>query len=268
MRTINGYVDLTLAAFFWGTIGIAVDYFYTLGGNPFTMVIIRSIVSTIISLFIVKRIILSKNSVIMGLVSSLFYLTYIYTIPIDGPSLSAVLLYTAPIWVSLFSYFLVKERTTVGKITSSLLIIIGLYIMYLGVPTLLEFILGLASGLTYAGLISFSRFLQYKGMKDWEIIFSQSLWSIPFSLPFVKVFNLPSVFSGIYLGIFATAIPYFFFYRGMNKTDSITASIITALEPVFTIILSMIIFKEFLNFYETIGSIIILSAIFINIKLH
>ncbi|BDC17978.1 hypothetical protein HS5_08680 [Acidianus sp. HS-5] len=268
MRITNGYTDLTLAAFFWGTIGIAVDYFYLLGGNPFTMVIIRSVVSAVISLFIVKRVIINKYAIIMGLVSSLFYLTYIYTIPIDGPSLSAVLLYTAPLWVSLFSHFLVKERTTRGKVISSLMILAGLYIMYLGIPTLLEFLLGLASGLTYAGLISFSRLLQYKNMDDWEIIFAQSFWSIPFSLPLVRLFNLPSVYSGIYLAIFATVVPYFFFYRGMKKTDSITASIVTALEPVFTIILSMIIFREFLNLYEALGSIMILSAILVSIKQH
>jgi drug/metabolite transporter (DMT)-like permease len=54
----------------------------------------------------------------------------------------------------------------------------------------------------------------------------------------------------------------------MKKTDSITASIITALEPVFTIILSMIIFREFLNIYETIGTIIILFSIFLSVKMH
>ncbi|MQL55980.1 DMT family transporter [Acidianus ambivalens] len=267
MRT-SGHVDLTLAAFFWGTIGIAVNYFYLLGGSPFTMVIMRSIFSTIVSLFIVKKIVVNKYAIGMGFVSSLFYLTYIYTIPIDGPSLSAVLLYTAPLWVSIFSYFLVKEKATLGKIVSSLMILVGLYIMYLGVPTFQQFLLGLASGLTYAGLISFSRLLQRKGMSDWEIIFSQSLWSIPFSLPFVRVLNLPSVYAGIYLAIFASVIPYFFFYRGMKKTDSITASIITALEPIFTIILSMIIFREFLNIYETIGTIIILLAIFLSVKMH
>lgn len=267
MRT-SGYIDLTLAAFFWGTIGIVVNYFYLLGGNQFAMVIIRSVFSAVISLFIVKKIVVNKYAIGMGFVSSIFYLTYIYTIPVDGPSLSAVLLYTAPLWVSIFSYFLVKEKTNLGKIISSIMILAGLYIMYLGVPTLQQFLLGLASGLTYAGLISFSRLLQKKGMNDWEIIFSQSLWSIPFSLPFVRVLNLPSVYAGIYLAIFATIIPYFFFYRGMKKTDSITASITTALEPVFTIILTMIIFKEFLNIYETIGTIIILSAIFLSVKIH
>lgn len=267
MRT-SGYIDLALAALFWGTIGIAVNYFYILGGNPFTMVIIRSLVSSILTLLVVRRIIVNKYAVAMGLVTSLFYITYIYTITIDGPSLSAVLLYTAPLWVSIFSYLLVGEKATLGKVASSLTIIVGLYLMYLGVPTLQQLFLGLASGLTYAGVISFSRLLQTKGMSNWEIIFSQSFWSIPFALPLVRVINLPSIYAGIYLAIFDTIIPYFLFYRGMRKTDSITASIVASLEPVFTIILSMVIFKEFLNFYEALGTIMILSAIFLSVKMR
>ncbi|AWR95150.1 DMT family transporter [Acidianus brierleyi] len=267
MHLKKGFYDLLLTSFLWGTIGIATQFFYIQGANPYSLVLFRSISSAIISFFIIKiRNILNLKQIILGLFAAAFYETYIYTITIDGAALSAVLLYTAPLWVFMLSKLLVKESTNAIKIISSICIVIGLYIIYEGTLNLMETLLGLMSGFTYALLVSYSRYLQIRGSKEWEMIASQSIWSIPFVI-ILEIFskiNLPSIFGGIYLGIFATILPYFFFYRGMKKSDSGTATIISALEPVFTIILAYIFLKESLNFVQFIGTIIILISVIIN----
>jgi drug/metabolite transporter (DMT)-like permease len=267
MRLKKGFYDLIITSFLWGTIGIATQFFYIEGANPYSLVLFRSISATIISIFIIDiRNILNFRQVLLGLFAATFYETYIYTITVDGAALSAVLLYTAPLWVFILSKILVKETTNLIKIISAICIVIGLYIIYEGTLNLLETFLGIMSGFTYALLVSYSRYLQIKGSKEWEMIASQSLWSLPFVvvLEIFSRINLPSLFGGIYLGIFATILPYFFFYKGMSKTDSGTATIISALEPVFTIILAFILFDEKLNLIQFIGTIIILVSVIIN----
>jgi len=75
-----------------------------------------------------------------------------------------------------------------------------------------------------------------------------------------------SILTGIYLGIVATFLAYIFFYRGMRLTDSITASIISSLEPVFTIIFAIIILHQILTPLQFLGSgIIIFSSILISL---
>ncbi|EWG06630.1 MAG: hypothetical protein ASUL_08454 [Candidatus Aramenus sulfurataquae] len=266
MRLKKGFIDLVLSSFFWGTIGIATEFFYERHANAFSLVLFRSVTATVIVIFLVKaKRIVNKWLALMGLVASVFYVTYIYTITVDGPSLSAVLLYTAPLWVFLISRATEGSKASPIKLVTATLVVVGLYLIYEGTPNLVETLLGMASGLTYALLIVYSRLLQLKGFNDWEIIASQSLWSLPFvSFSLAYPVTLSSVIGGIYLGVFATVIPYFFFYRGMRSTDSITASIITALEPVFTIIMTLVIFEQGLNPLQWVGTALILGSVVIN----
>ncbi|NON63301.1 DMT family transporter, partial [Acidianus sp. RZ1] len=169
--------------------------------------------------------------------------------------LSAVFLYTAPVWIILVLPFVEREKVTSRKILGSVLVVIGLYIIYLGFPNLLKFLLGIACGLSYAGVILISRKLQINGVRDWELIASQSFWSLPFTALFVRSFSIPSIEGGLYMGIFATFVPYYFFYKGMRKSDSLTASIISALEPVFTILLAFFILDQLLNIRDILGTL-------------
>ncbi|BCU71453.1 DMT family transporter [Stygiolobus caldivivus] len=267
MKLKKGIVDLVVSSFLWGTIGIAVQIGYGIGANPFQVVMMRSLVSSLFILPLVRiRRLIDFQSLLLGVIAIAFYETYIYTINYLGASLSAVFLYTAPIWVLLASIFTKNEEINAKKVIASFSVFLGVYIMYLSRITINDLYLGLASGLTYALLIVQSRRLQLKGKSNVEILASQSLWSFPFSLIFLLLdpsgFSLSSVYVGVYLSFFATLIPYYFFYRGMEKSDSITATVISTLEPVFTIILAFFILHQVLSALQLFGSfIIILSAI-------
>ncbi|MFP3346980.1 MAG: EamA family transporter [Sulfolobaceae archaeon] len=270
MKLKKGITDLFISSFLWGTIGVAVQIGYGEGANPFQMVMIRSLVSSILILPLIKiRRIIDFPSILLGIIAVTFYETYIYTINYLGASLSAVFLYTAPLWVLLYSLISKSEEINIRKIAASFSVFLGVYLMYLSNITLKDLYLGLASGITYALLIIQSRRLQLRRMTNTEIIASQSLWSFPFSLIFL-FFNsfdltIASIYTGVYLALFATLLPYYFFYKGMGKSDSITATVISTLEPVFTIFLAFVILHQVLTFLQVLGSlVIIVSAILIS----
>lgn len=261
----RGISDLVVASALWGTIGIVTQIGYMHGANTFQIILFRSIMTSVAIPLIFRnfRKILNKTAFVMGVVAILFYETYVYAIGVVGASLSAVFLYTAPIWVILASRIIIKDIVNAKKIISSLLVLVGVYLIYFSKVSIGDIGWGLASGLTYGLLIVYSRYMQLKGFKDKEILASQAIWSLPFSFIFYFPFpyiSLSSIITGTYLGIVPTFLAYIFFYRGMRYTDSITASIVSALEPVFTIVLAVIILHQFLTPLQLIGSVIIIFS--------
>ncbi|BFH72137.1 EamA family transporter [Sulfurisphaera javensis] len=261
----RGFYDLVIASALWGTIGIATQIGYEHGANVFQIILFRSLSSSflIFTIFNNFKRILNRISFIMGIVTIIFYETYVYSVNVLGASLSAVFLYTAPLWVLLASKFFLKDKITIRKILSSLLVIIGVYFIYFSKISIVDIGWGLASGFTYGLLIIYSRFMQNKDFSDKEILASQAIWSLPFSFFFYLLspnLTFSSIYTGIYLGIVATFLAYIFFYRGMRRTDSITASVVSSLEPVFTIIFAMIILHQFLTTLQLFGSIIIIFS--------
>lgn len=258
----KGIPELVTTAFLWGTIGIATQLGIETKANPYEIVMFRTITTTLISLLLVKdwKKLLQTQMILMGIIAIAFYETYIYTVSIIGASLSAIFLYTAPFWLILFSK-ITKDKINLIKIISAILTFSGIYIMYLSNVTGLGFLLGLSSGLIYAILIIQSRIMQNNGYRDIEILIAQSIWSMPFSLfAIVYQFTLSSILAGVYLGIFPTFLAYMLFYRGMRSTDSIIATIITSLEPVFTIILAIPLLHQYLTFLQLVGAIIIIFS--------
>ncbi|WP_054846761.1 DMT family transporter [Sulfuracidifex tepidarius] len=262
----KGVPDLLTASFIWGTIGIVTEIGYDYGANSFASVLIRSVVASVFSLSAVgrKSLVPSRENLIMGAISTAFYEVYVFTIEVIGAPLSAVFLYTAPLFVVVLSKVVTQDAITFSKVVASVMVFLGVYLIYLSDVTTLDLALGVASGLTYALLIVFSRFMQMKGMSDMEIISSQSVWGLPMTMVISFLLSPDVSVSStywIYLGVVATVIAYIFFYRGMRRTDSIIASIVTSMEPVFTVVLSWLILKETLTLLQLAGfAVIILSS--------
>ncbi|MEM0169400.1 MAG: DMT family transporter [Metallosphaera sp.] len=270
MKWDRAFYNLIGASVLWGTIGVIVQESYKVGATSLGIVLFRTVFSSIITIPYFTRRIFSWKSIIMGLISGIFYEIYTYTIILDGAPLSSFLLYTSPLFVIIFSYLLFKEKITLVKFIGSALVIVALYLNYLGTPTLLELVWGILSGITYAILISFSKYLQMHGFSGWEVLSSQSLWSmLPTSMSILflnKVHLLPSALGGVYMAIFGTIIPYYLFYKGIKTFDSTVATIISSLEPVTTTILAYFFLNQTLTTFQIIGAtIIIISSLWLGI---
>jgi drug/metabolite transporter (DMT)-like permease len=78
-----------------------------------------------------------------------------------------------------------------------------------------------------------------------------SIWAIPFTVPGAawellsgQRFQLtePAVLSALYLGVFATALAWWAWYRGVERLPAATSSVTFLLQPVFGIGLSIPVF--------------------------
>ena len=271
MRPKRGIANLVVASALWGTIGIVAQVGYQVGADSFQIIVFRSLTASLLSLAFFRdlRGVLNRTSLLMGVVAVVFYETYIYSVEVLGASLSAVFLYTAPVWVVIASRAFLGDEVNLRKVVASFLVVVGVYLIYFSKISLYDIGWGLASGLTYAMLIVYSRLMQLKGFKDRDILASQSVWSLPLSvlpLAFSPYFSPASVYTGAYLGVVATFLAYLFFYRGMRETDSVTATVISSLEPVFTIVFAFVLLHQTLTPLQYLGSgIIILSSVLVSI---
>ncbi|BCU68128.1 hypothetical protein HS7_15650 [Sulfolobales archaeon HS-7] len=258
----SGIHYLILASLLWGTIGIVVQE----TNSPFVEAFIRSLTGGIVGIVILKdrRNIFSKDLILLGIATTtIFEEIYMYSITVIGASLSAVMLYTAPIWI----FFLAKTKR-IAMIIPTVMVLIGAYLV-MDVPaiTVEGVALGLLSGLTYALLIVHSNSLQKKGFKDLEIIAISLLWASLSSAPLSVLypdFSVSAIAAGIYLGLVSSLIAYLLFFAGMKRSGPLVASIASSLEPVFTIVLAWPILGDRLNLTQLIGcALIVVSMILV-----
>lgn len=281
-----------LAGTLWGCIGIFVRRYNALGLSSMQTVTVRMVISAVLfALFVLiyKRglfkirlkdiwIFLGSGVISVGL----FTYCYFSSIELSSLSVAAVLLYTAPAFVMLFSLILFKEKMTIAKGVSLVLAILGCA-MTTGViggnlnVTLLGFLFGLGSGICYALYSIFSRFALDRGYEPFTITLYTFLFSAVFCLcvtdvcPVIGVVfaDAGSVGYALLFALVSCILPYVFYTLGLKYIASSTASIIATVEPVVATIIGAVIFSEPLAVpFGYLGvALVFLSVVLINIKL-
>lgn len=282
---INGYTSVFVAASLWATLGLFYkglvrSYGMSLIGIVFWRALIASLVLFAIMMIFSRRqlVIAGKDTwVFLGLGSvgvAGFFAVYIYAIDQIGMGIAAVLLYTAPVWVALFSVLVLKEHMTLGKISALVLTVIGMILV--GYRYSLENLslgivgigAGLGAGLGYAAHILFSKTAVQRGYSPWavnaygfgigalilllfqdgnEIVQAVSNWRIMIWLVLLGL--LPTLGGGVA------------FYFGLQKMPASDASILATLEPVIAASLGWLVFSESLEVPQIIGGFLIIASV-------
>ncbi|WP_405342862.1 DMT family transporter [Ruminococcus sp.] len=281
-----------LAGTLWGCIGIFVRRYNEIGLSSMQTVAVRMVIAAVLfSLFVLiyKRslfIIHLKDIWIFigsGVISvGLFTYCYFSSIELSSLSVAAVLLYTAPAFVMLFSLTFFKEKMTIPKAISLVLAVLGCA-MTTGViggmlnVTLAGFLFGLGSGVCYALYSIFSRFALNRGYEPFTITLYTFLFSAVFCLcvtdirPVVRVVfaDWGSAGYALLFALVSCVLPYVFYTLGLKYIRSSTASIIATVEPVVATIIGAVVFSEPLNVpFGYLGvALVFLSVVLINIKI-
>ncbi|MGE4234394.1 MAG: DMT family transporter [Bacteriovoracia bacterium] len=201
---------------------------------------------------------------------SLFYMANVFAVEKAGAGLACILLYSAPVWVAIFSHFLFNEKLTRRKIIAISITIVGVAGVALLGPTAQfrpkpEGILwGLVAGVTYSQYYFLPRVL--KGSVKTSTIF---LYVFPTGclglLPFFnfRLLNLTQFAIVFYLGCVATYVPYLCYYRGLRKTNVVQASVLACVEPVVANIIAVLAFNEVFSIYGYLSIVLVLVGILV-----
>ncbi|MGI8315478.1 DMT family transporter [Halobacillus mangrovi] len=274
---------IALGASLWGIIGIFVNQLYEIGFTPIQVVAIR--VTT--AFFFLVIYVLSKNrhlfkikltdswyfvgTVIISIV--LFNFCLFSAMEEASISIAFILLYTAPAFVTVFSWLFFKEALTGRKISALVITLIGCSFVIGVLPnvsasiSLYGFILGLGSGLFYALYSIFGK----AALQHYDSL-TVTLYTFLFAsvaiLPFSglaangHLFSSVSVWGFIIgLGFFSTMLPFILYTKGLQYVESSRASIIATIEPVVASLVGFLVFNETLTIWQYAGMILVLSSV-------
>lgn len=291
MKKKLAVLSVLLAGTLWGMIGIFVRHYESMGLNSMQIAALRIALSAVmLAIFVLiyrPRLYKIKLRHIWcfigtGVVSvGVFTFCYFKSIELSSLSAASVLLYTAPVFVMLFSLILFKEKMTVMKGVSLVLAVLGCA-MTTGViggdvkVTLTGFLFGLGSGICYALYSIFSRFALNRGYEPFTITLYTFFFAAAFSIaacdvrPVIVVMtaDIGSVGFALLFALASCVLPYVFYTLGLKFIRASTASIVATVEPVVATVVGALIFAEPIGVpFGYIGvALVLMSVALINIR--
>lgn len=276
---------IAAGAALWGIIGLFVSNLYELGFTPLQVVAVRAIAA---SIFLVTYTLLknpsafkikvadSKYFIGTGIISIVFF-NWCMFVAIEETSISvaAILLYTAPAFVTIFARFLFKEKLTVRKILALVVTIIGcafvvgVFPNFSGTISLFGLIVGIGSGFFYALYSIFGKFALEK-YDSLTVTVYTFLFAAVAVTPFSGIWSIGNLFADVKawayiggLGFLSTMMAFILYTKGLQYIESSRASIIATIEPVVAAIIGFFVFQETLQMWQYVGIIMVLAAVMI-----
>lgn len=278
---------IVLAASCWGIIGIFTRMLLANGCTPEQISFIRCALATIfIWIFLLifdrqKLRIMAKDIWMFagtGVMSLAFFsIMYFKTQRTASLSVAAVLLYTAPSFVMIFSAIFFRERIT-GRKIFALILAFTAFVFTTGllksiitgtaeaVPNS-AIITGVASGIAYSlysifGKAALKRYSSAT-LTAYTMLFA-SLALLPFAADRFLLSALSkegSLKSALGISLISTVIPYLLYSQGLKHTEPGKASVMAFVEPVVATLTGILLFREIM----TVGGVLGIVLIFISI---
>lgn len=212
----------------------------------------------------------------MGIVSMLlFTVCYFTVIRLSSLSTAAILLYTSPIWVMLFSAVCFREAITPRKLLAAALAFGGCALVSgLGAGSSLSvgvIVLGLLSAVGY-GLYSIFGTLALRRYPPLTVTTYAFLFGAVGTVFLCHPAQVVRIIAGsancwgllglILLTAFVTAVlPYLLYTLGLSCMNASTAAIMASIEPVVATSAGAVVFSEALSLPAAVGICLVLAAI-------
>ena len=281
---LKGYGFIIAAASCWAFIGIFSSIAFAQGLEPMEVAFWRALIAWFC--FAAQALILGQTRLerrdipLLGFFGVfgifLFYVSYQYAVKTGGAALAAVLLYTAPAWVVVCSFFIFRERLSGYKVLAVILVVAGVYLISrsgggnagrdassLG---LLAIGSGLIAGLCYSLYYTVGKY--FSGRYSSANLF---LYVLPIGIvcivPFVDFAPKNAVAWGalIAVSIVSTYLANCFYYQGVKYLEAGRASIVATIEPVVATAAAYVILGESLSLLGYLGAAVIITAVIITI---
>lgn len=283
-KDFKSYMYVFIAGFLWGTIGFFVKIMQNYGSSSAYTSFLRMAIGFLLLVVITlvkdgpRAFKISKNTliscVLLGFICQAVYnVAYSNAVNTIGVSLSAVLLYTSPVFTSITSFLLFKEKIGKQKYLALFINIIGCTLTVTGGRFdelsfgVIGLLFGLAAGFCYSLAAIFGRLAIDEGSP-----FAVATYNFLFATLFLAVFctwrtvehplHLPIILVGVGFALIPTALGYIFCFKGLqNITESSKVPVVASIETVVATIIGIVVFHEKLGTGNIIGILCVLGSI-------
>lgn len=274
---LSGMLLVALSAAAFGTLAIFGRVAYADGMDTFTILFLRFALAAVLmlALLVVRREGLPRGPVLLWLIGmgaigyagqSFCYLT---ALKYASPGLVALLLYLYPVFVTILSVFVLHDAITPVKAAALLLALLGVALT-----------VGPAGGQTLGILLAIGAALIYS---VYIIVGAQALRQVSVTASSAVIFASAGATYGLLMAVngphlpqtpagwgaiagmvvIATTLAAATFLAGLERVGPANASMLSALEPVVTLLLAALLFNETLTPLGLFGGALILAAVLI-----
>lgn len=280
---LTGYALLAPAAILFGVAGAVAKALFHAAVSPIALTAIRSFMA--VALLAPVTVIMCRRALVitlrqagyllvMGGLLTLVNLTFYYAISLTQVAVAILLEYTAPVFVVLIG--LARRTHSLNRLTVTVIcmsavscyLLTGAYgldwahVSVVGIGT------GLACGLCFAvynlwGNQANRLDLSSSVVTFYSFLFSAGIWIL--ALPKISLASVdyrPEVLTYLaFIGVFATAVPYWLLNKGLRYVDAFPATIIGMLDPVVAGVAAFIMLGEVLQPLQIAGVAMLLITI-------
>lgn len=257
-------IALVGSALLWSTGGVFIKL---VDWNGFAIAGTRSLIASFVLLAYIKKPSFEfRFPLIAAAISSACTMTlYVLANKMTTAANTILLQYTAPIYVAVLAWVILKEKPTIDNWIALVVIAAGMLLFFAGKLSpgnMLGNILAILSGL---GLAFFAVFMRMqKGNTPFESFFFAHLITFAVSIPFIFRSGLPgaSGWIGIFmLGIFQLGFASLLFSYGIKEVSALKAMLILTLEPILNPVWVFLVTGEAPGIHAILGGILIMVAV-------
>ncbi|MDK2826863.1 MAG: hypothetical protein PWQ63_1147 [Methanolobus sp.] len=255
------YLELIISCTVFGASGIFLNHIYNM--QTVSIIFYRLIFGFVLLLaycicakkynllYIHKK---KRYIILIAIFNVLTLYTYFSSIKYAGISIAVLLLYTAPVYVTLLSPLFLKDKITKRGMFSLLISVCGILLVVLpgsnasvNAQLFTGIVLGILSGLSYSGTIMTVSYLkdEYSGLTQlfWSTFISL-LILLPFGSRVTADVLIPNLYVLFLFGLITTAFASVLYLNSASKIRAQTVSVLALLEPVSGIIFGFVFLHE------------------------
>ena len=270
----------------WGTIGVFNRYYGALGIESYNLVTLRlSMGTALLFLYLairdpqalklkLKDLWIFAGAGILSII--MFQTCYMISIQHSEISIATVLLYTSPLFVTIFSAIFFRDKITAKKIIGGTVTVVGCalasgIIGSNGIPTI-ALITGMLAGVGYASYSIWARAALNRGYKS----ITMTAYSFLFALvPLLFFADYGTIVTGmksdgwmaivmwILLALATEALPYLLYTESLTGMDMSKAAITVAIEPIVAGLIGICFYDEWktMDWIKGLGMVLVIGSI-------
>jgi len=256
---------LVITALLWSTSGVFIK---ALDWNPISILAGRGLFTSIVFLLYLRRLPTDWNVWMLlaaggSLITQLLFIT---STKLTTAANSIFLQYTAPIYVVLLGYWLLREKPSRTDWISMGIIFLGLFLFFgdqLSPKGLYGNILAVISGLTSAIMIVSFRAQKHGSPEDSILVASVVMTVFGFPSVLKESWTLTNWSIVAYLGIFQIGLAFILFTKSIKHIPALEANLIGTLEPIFNPVWVYLFLGESTGKFALLGGLVVLAGVIV-----
>ncbi|MEP7133347.1 MAG: EamA family transporter [Chloroflexota bacterium] len=257
---------LVLAAMLWSTAGVFVK---ALNWGPVSILAGRGLFTSILFLLYMRRLPtkITRWTLLAAGGSIVTQFLFVVSTKLTTAANSIFLQYTAPIYVVLLAYWLLREKPSRNDFIAMGIIFLGMILFFgdkLSTDGLYGNILAVLSGVTSAVMM-----VAFRAQKDGSPEDSILIASVV-----MAIFGIPSIMKEswtvtnwsiiAYLGVFQIGLAFILFTKSIKHIPALEANLIGTLEPVFNPVWVYLFLGESMGKSALLGGLVVLTGVIVS----